>query len=387
MKKILIVTGEVSADIYASFLVKELKKNIQDLKIYATGGQYLKSTEAEIIYPIEKMGVTGFTEVISKLPSFYKLYKKIKKLIIEKKIDLVVLIDYPGLNLKIAKFCKAKNIKVFYYIIPQVWAWGQKRIEKLEKYTDKLLVIFPFEKEIFKNKGNDCIYVGHPLVDKINNYQFDNNTLKRLDKIKGFKVSIIPGSRENEVRTILPYMVKVAILLKQKIKDVQFLLPISENIDIKIINPLMRPIKGYCSIFPGKIYESLTNSQFAIVTSGTATLETALFKVPMVVLYKTKKVTYLLAQKMVKIKNIALANIVLGKKVFPEFIQNEIIPEKIATTVLNILNNKQELKKIKSECEKIKKILGKYSSSKIVASIINPALCISPPFNRIELVD
>ena len=374
MKKILIVTGEISADYYAAELVRKLFQKDSKLEIFATGGKELSKTRAKIIFPIDRMGVTGFTEVIGKLPAFLRLFSQIKRLITEQNIDLVILMDYPGLNLKIASFCKRNNIRVFYYIVPQVWAWGKRRIPRLIQYADKLLVIFPFEKRVFADKGTDCIYAGHPLVDKIRNYKFDTDTLTRIESIHGTRITLLPGSRENELSRILPDMARTAEKLLQWNEDISFMVPLAENLDAGTARSILGKILDRCHFFPGKIYEALKFSDFAIVTSGTATLETAMFGVPMVILYRTKRSTYFLAKRLVNIENIGLANILLGKRVFPEFIQDDIDPEKIASHIKGILGNPDRAMELKRQALRIRDILGRHSSSEIVSEIIGDEL-------------
>ncbi|MDD2889240.1 MAG: lipid-A-disaccharide synthase [bacterium] len=336
--KLLIVTGETSGDLHAGKVVKELKLLIPDIKISGIGGEKLKGEGVNLLYDIKELAVMGFLEIIPKFFKIKNALNLIYKHLLEEKPDLCVLVDYPGFNLKVARFAKKQGIKVVYYILPQVWAWGKGRIKIIEKYVDKGIVILPFEQQIYKNL--DTKFFGHPLVDTLQNYIPKNTGETSWSQ---HKIALLPGSRKDEIRHILPIMLNCVKLLP----EYEFVMPVASGID-KIW--LQSMIKNYLPadkhnkiIFSYNTYETLKNVSFALVKSGTSTLETCIMKVPMVIIYKTSAFSYFISRLLVKTKWIGLPNLIAGRQIVPEFIQYNANPEKIVNSMKDVLQNRNEL--------------------------------------------
>ncbi|MDD5528416.1 MAG: lipid-A-disaccharide synthase [bacterium] len=338
MRKLLIVTGETSGDLHAAKVVKEIKLLIPDIKISGICGEKLKAEGVNLLYDIKELAVMGFLEIIPKLFKIRRALKCVYKYLLEEKPDLCVLVDYPGFNLKVAKFAKKQGIKVVYYILPQVWAWGKGRIKTIEKYVDKGIVILPFEQQIYKNL--DTKFFGHPLVDTLRNYIPTN--MGEVPQSQ-YKIALLPGSRKDEIRYILPIMLNCIKLLP----EYEFVLPVASGIDRSWLQSMLEnylPADKQDKItFSDNTYETLKNVSFALVKSGTATLETCIMKVPMVIIYKTSAFSYFISRLIVKTKWIGLPNLITGKQIVPEFIQYNVNPEKIINSMKDVLQNRNEL--------------------------------------------
>jgi lipid-A-disaccharide synthase len=338
-KKLLIVTGETSGDLHAAKVVKELKLLLPNIKTSGIGGEKLKAEGVNLLYDIKELAVIGFLEIIPKLFKIRNALNLVYKYLLEEKPDLCLLVDYPGFNLKVARFAKKQGIKVVYYILPQVWAWGKGRIKTIEKYVDKGIVILPFEQQIYKNL--ETRFFGHPLIDTLQTYM-PTNAGKTSLKVQN-KVALLPGSRKDEIRHILPIMLNCVKLLP----EYEFVLPVAPGIDR---NWLQSMIETYLPVdkrnkitLSDNTCETLKNVSFALVKSGTATLETCIMKVPMVIIYKTSAISYFISRLLVKTKWIGLPNLISGKQIVPEFIQYNVNPEKIVNSMKDVLKNTNEL--------------------------------------------
>ncbi|HOK40292.1 MAG TPA: lipid-A-disaccharide synthase [bacterium] len=368
MKKVLAICGETSGDLHLSNLIKNLLKQNPDLQIDAVCGEHTEKNKINKLFDIKEMNFMGFFEIFKNLRKIISIENKIKNFIRNNNYSLVILVDYPGLNLRLAQFCFNNDLPVIYYICPQIWAWHYSRIYKLIKFCKKLLVIFRFEEEIYKKENfNEVYFIGHPLLDVFNNYQ--------CKELKKDYIAILPGSRMQEIKKILPIQIEVSKLLYHKFdKNFKFLVSF-QNTEIE--NSFKDMLPNFIEYYTGNIYEILSRSYFALVTSGTATLETALFEIPMFVFYKVNFLSALLAKYLINIKNISLVNIVLNKTVVPEYLQNNLIPEKIAEDAFKLLKNENEYYRIKSELKKIKSLLQNgenKSPNEYAAKIINDYL-------------
>ena len=351
-----IVTGEPSGDMHAANLVNELKKLDKNMVVRAWGGERLISEGVSLARDITKNTFMGFWSVVKNLRTLISNLNFCKEDILAFKADALILVDYPGFNLKIAEFAKKKGIKVFYYISPKVWAWNKSRIFKLKKFIDHLLVIFPFEVEFYKTYGLEVTYVGNPLLDEIakQNYSFSFKSSKQI-------IALLPGSRKQEIESILPEMLKVI----PSFPDYQFVLA-ATNVFSKTYYQSFIKDKDVLCVYD-KTYGLLSNARAAIVTSGTATLEAALFKVPQVVCYKTNWLTYILAKFLIKIKYLSLVNILLDKEVVKELIQKDLNKENLSNELTNLLLTKD---KLLLDYEKISHLLNKKGASKNAAKFI-----------------
>lgn len=377
IKNVLIIAGEVSGDLHGASLIRELKKLDSSLKIFGIGGDKMQAEGMELIYHIDKMAFLGFVEVIKHLPFIKKVQRDIIYEVNKRNVKEVVLIDYPGFNLSIAK--KLKKLKLepelIYYITPQVWAWGKGRVNKIRDLFKKVLVVFPFEEKFFKSKNVDAEFVGHPLIQEINKYNFLSrdklNEKVGLDPAKPILL-ILPGSRKQEVKTIFPEVIKAASKLAEEIV-LQVVVACSVNINESVFYELtdqknFKVIRGYT-------YDLLKHAKFGIVKSGTSTLEAGLMGLPIVIVYKTSMLTYKIGKSLVKIKNIGMANIVLDEQVVPELIQDDANAENIFIESKNILSDDKLYADIKQKLGGINKVLGDKNApenaAKIIYSLLN----------------
>jgi len=370
-KKILIIAGEASGDLQAANLIKSLKKINPHVEVFGIGGKNMKDAGTKILYDITELAIVGFMEVVKYLGLFRKIFNRLLKLLETKRPDAVILVDYPGFNLRLAKYAKEKNIPVIYYISPQVWAWGKKRVEEIKKYVDKMIVIFGFEENLYKQAGIKVNFVGHPFLDIVKSKWKKEETIKHLHlKHHSARIALLPGSRKKEIERHLPIMLKSCKLIKTKLPNVEFILSRRKELDHSIYNKIIASSEIKPHSLEDRPYEIMEISDLVIISSGSATLEAAILQKPMVIIYKTSIMTWLLAKNMIKIPDIGLVNIVAGKRIMPELIQFEATPVNITKESLNILNNKKTQHAIKDELIKIKEKLGEKGAAERAARII-----------------
>jgi len=371
---VLIIAGEASGDLHGASLIRELKKLDGSLKIFGIGGDKMQAEGMELIYHINKMAFLGFAEVIKHLPFIKQVQSRLLDEVKKRNVREVVLIDYPGFNLSIAKKLKQLKLKsdleLIYYITPQVWAWGKGRVKKIKELFKKVLVVFPFEEKFFKERNVDAEFVGHPLIQEIKGYDFlsKDQLIKKFDLHPEKEILLIlPGSRKQEVKVIFPEAIKAAIKLSDEL-SMQVVVACSDNIDDKMFYELTD--KKNFKVIKNHTYDLLKHSKFGIVKSGTSTLEAGLMELPMVIVYKTSFLTYAIGKSVVKINNIGLSNIVLDEQVVPELIQDDANTVKIYETVKNILTENNLLNQMKIKLSRLKKILGEKNAPENAAKII-----------------
>ena len=335
--KYYIIAGEASGDLHGSRLIRAIRKNDPHAMIRAWGGDLMEREGAAIVKHYRDLAFMGFIEVVSNLRTILRNMKWCKKDLIEYNPDIVILIDYPGFNLPIAKFAKSKGLKTAYYISPQVWAWKEGRVNLIRKVVDKMMVILPFEKEFYAKKGYDVAYVGHPLIEIIQEHQ-QNHKPETLRKTLGLSdekkvIALLPGSRKQEIIKKLPIMLATTIQFPHEEFVVAQAPGISDAFMLSFTNqyPNVKLIKG-------NTYQILSVADAALVTSGTATLETALFGVPEVVCYYGSALTYSIAKRLVKVPFISLVNLIMGKLVVKELIQDELTPSNLSIELNQILD-------------------------------------------------
>ncbi|OPY70211.1 MAG: Lipid-A-disaccharide synthase [Syntrophorhabdus sp. PtaU1.Bin050] len=356
--KIVIVTGELSGEIHASHLVQALQGSL-NAKFSGMGSTKLQEVGVRIIVDYRGISITGLSEVLWKLKYIRQAYNALRDHIRREQPSLLVLVDFPGFNLKIARFAKALGVPVIYFIPPQIWAWRKSRIKKIRDRVNKVICVLPFEKVLYDKNGVDAAYVGHPFMNTVKPLY---SRVEFLDKMginrEGPIITIMPGSRENEVRKHMPTLLAVIASLEQRIGKLTVLLPLAENIDSRLVQSYL---KGQPSIkaFKGLSYDALSSSDLAFIASGSATLEAAILGIPTIVIYKVSSLSYFLARMLVKVNYISLPNIIAGKEVFPEFIQH-LNPENIAEKAAYMLNNGRDC--VKADIEAIKVRLGRFDS-------------------------
>jgi lipid-A-disaccharide synthase len=359
-----IIAGEASGDLHGSNLVKELKNLDSLAQIHCWGGDLMKEAGATVVKHYKDLAFMGFIEVVKNLSTILNNLKFCKQDIAAFKPDVLILIDYPGFNLRIAKWAKANGIKVVYYISPQVWAWKESRVKLIRNVVDKMLVILPFEKEFYETKWDYKVeYVGHPLVQVIQEFREETSPDFVFEKPV---IAVLPGSRKQEISVKLPIMLQV----QQAFPQYQFVVAKAASIDDTFYKQLLDPFPGVLSV-RNKTYALLTQSAAALVTSGTATLETALFDVPQVVCYKGSPVSYEIAKRLIKIKYISLVNLIMDKPVVKELIQHELTPTNIEAELHVLLKDSGRQAEIHRDYAFLKKLLqqGGNASQKAAAII------------------
>jgi lipid-A-disaccharide synthase len=374
-KKILIITGEASGDLHGAGLIRELKKINPDIEYSGVGGVKLKEEGMSLIFGIEKLAFMGFYEVMNNIGLIKELKKKLINHLDQCKPDLVILIDYPGFNLRFAKEVKKRKIPVLYYISPQVWAWGKRRVNTIKKLVDRMVVFFPFEEKLYKEAGVEADFIGHPLLDlvkpSLSKGEFRDNLQIKENEIL---IGLLPGSRWQEIEKILPIMIRSCLILKKRLENLQVAIGLAPTIDKQKVEALLIKNNFTIPICENFTYDLMSHSDLLLATSGTATLESAISGTPLIVLYKTSLLTYLLARELVKIPNIGMVNIAAGKKIVPEFIQSQAKPEKIAGEMEKILKDEDEYKRIKIELNEVKTRLGEKGAYRRGARIVNQML-------------
>jgi lipid-A-disaccharide synthase len=316
------------------------------------------------------MAVMGLTEVVSKLGSILKIMGMMKKSLDEYRPDLVILIDYPDFNLRLAKAAKKKGIKVFYYISPQVWAWRKNRINQIKKFVDKMAVILPFEVDTYATKGFTVNYVGHPLLDLVKPHYSKQDSRKKISIAENkTTIALLPGSRLSEVTKLLPEMLRAAEILAQKIPDVQFVLPLADTLEEKNISDISKSFPVKIKVIAGLTYDVISSADLAIVASGTATLETGLLGVPMIIIYKVSPFSALIGRMIINVQHIGLVNIIAGKTIVPELIQSDANGQRIASEALAILLNEEKRQEIVVQLADIRAKLGSPGAARRAAQL------------------
>ncbi len=375
-KKILIVAGEASGDLHAAHLVEEIKKISPSTLFFGLGGPELQKQKVSLSGDLTKFAVVGFWEVLKKLPRFRRIFRDILKEADRQKPDLAILVDYPGFNLRLAGELHKKKIPVVYYISPQIWAWGKKRIFLIKKVVAMMLVFFNFEEKLYKDRGVPVKFVGNPLLDTVKaSFSRQEFFSKTGLKPSALTISFLPGSREKEVKKLLPVMLKCAKIISSYFPgQVQFLVLRSASVREEIFLNMLKDHELPVKIVTGQTYDGIASSDFALVCSGTATLETAILATPMAILYKVNLLTWLFIRLMIKIPYIGLVNVVKGRKIVEEFIQFDAEPEKICDHVIPILHDRKKLELIRQQLMSVKPLLGEPGASFRAALAVNKLL-------------
>ena len=366
MKKIYIIAGEASGDLHGAHLIEVLKQAAgSPLEIYGVGGEKIKATGALNFFDLAHFHVTGFTEVVKRLPAYRNASKVILSQIREAHPNLVVLIDNPGFNLHLAKKIHEMGIPVAYYIAPQIWAWAPKRIEKIKKYISKVLVVFEFEKKLYENRQIPVAWVGHPLKDLI---------LPARQKEKSIQdrpiVSLLPGSRKGELKMLFSVFAGAALILSKKIPGIRFRLIKAPTLPQEFYQRLLKTVEAPIDLVEENSYEAIGESDLAIVCSGTATLECALLGIPMIISNKSTFGTYFLVKNLIRIPYLGLPNLILNEMKMPELLQYQATPEKIAEEAFNILSQPARIASMRKDLEKVSEKLGSPGAIKRAAGEI-----------------
>lgn len=340
MRKIMISVGEASGDLHGASLAKALKQLAPDIAVFGMGGQAMRDAGVDIVYDIADINVMGFVEVIKNLPRLFRLKDSLAALMAAEKPDVLVVIDYPDFNMRLAKAAKKQGISVVYYISPQVWIWRKGRAKDIAAMTEQVAAIFPFEAEVYREAGARVTFVGHPLLDIVKP-AWDKETAYRYFGADPERpvVLLMPGSRKQEVDQLLDIMLSAAEEIRRTMPACQFFLPVATTISREILQNKLEKYSLPVQITTGNTYELMHIANLAIAASGTATLETALMRVPTIVVYKTSPITYFIGRQLIKIPYVSLPNIIAGRQIVPELLQEAANAGQVAGEALRILSD------------------------------------------------
>jgi len=347
--KYYIIAGEASGDLHGSNLIKEINKLDSEADTRCWGGDKMQATGATLVRHYKDLAFMGFAEVIKNLPVILKNFRFCKEDIWAFNPDAVILIDYPGFNLRMAKWTKQNGFKTIFYISPQVWAWKESRVKAIKKYVDKMIVILPFEKQFYKTWNYDVEYVGHPLAEVIENFKAANPGIGQSSNI----IALLPGSRRQEIATKLPLMLEAS----KNFADYSFIVAKAPSVEDEFYERFLSAYSNV-KVVANDTYSLLMKARAALVTSGTATLETALFGVPEIVCYKAGTISYQIARRLVKLKYICLVNLIMNKEVVKELIQDELTPQNITRELKQILSDTLKRERIQFDYTQLKKLLS-----------------------------
>ena len=369
-KTVFVSAGEASGDAHAARMIEELKKLDKHLTFVGMGGEKMRQAGVNILTDINKMAVVGLVEVLLKYRSLKAELTRLQNYIEQNPPALLILIDYQEFNQQLAAYAKQHGIKVLFYIGPQVWAWRPKRVYKMAKIVDHMAVILPFEKKLYEDADVPVTFTGHPLTDEVIANKTKQQARKQLKIDDKTTLGLFPGSRSGEIKRVLPIMLKTAKLIKNHRPDIQFVLPIASTIkkeDLAPFNTSLKELNVTTSKEP--FYDVIQSCDVILSASGTAILEITLLEVPMVIVFKVAALSHYILSKMVSIKHIGLVNIIPGKEVVKEFIQQNAVPSDIAEEALRLLNDKKYYALMKHELSLIRQQLGGGNGSKNVAKL------------------
>jgi lipid-A-disaccharide synthase len=362
-----IIAGEASGDLHGSNLIREIKKMDLSADIRCWGGDLMQEAGAHLVKHYRELAFMGFTEVLSNLGTILKNLKWCKNDITAFQPDTLILIDYPGFNIRIAKWAKQHGYKVIYYISPQVWAWKENRVRQIRNYVDKMLVILPFEKEFYRKWNYDVDYVGHPLVEVVDDFRKKNTASGPRGDAKNLPViALLPGSRKQEILKKLPLMLEVS----KSFPGYHFIVAEAPGQEDAFYQDLYKSYSNVSAV-RNQTYQLLMNASAACVTSGTATLETALFGVPEVVCYKGSSVSYQIAKRLIRVKYISLVNLIMDKSVVKELIQDQLTVENLKIELEKLLTDPVKKEQLGRDYDELKKKLGEgghasYNAARII---------------------
>lgn len=375
-KRIVIIAGEESGDIHASILIKQLKATYPKIEISGIGGRHMKEAGAELVYDLACYGVTGFTEVFRYLNILRSAFLAIKEHLRILKPDLLILVDYPGFNLRLAKYAKRElGLKILYYIGPQIWAWKANRIHLIKECVDRMAVILPFEKTIYENAGIPVSFVGHPLVEKMSLTIASLASREELNiPLDKTVIALLPGSRTNEVERHMPILQETAQLLDKQYPGMHFVIPIAGTINPDKIKAYFTNKSLSVSFIQGKAIDCMAASDFVIVASGTASLECALLEKPMCIIYKSSFLTYLAAMSLIKVKFLGLCNLLVNRMMIPEFLQYDCNAIELSQYILNFQQNPTQPQKMINQLSSLKDSLSDKKSDCSLLALVESEL-------------
>jgi len=370
-KKLFIVAGEASGDAHAAGLIHAAKKLVPDLSVEGLGGEMMRQAGCELRSDLVSSAVMGFVQVAKNIRYFRRLLAETREYLHQQRPDLVVLVDYPGFNLRVAESAKKLGIQTVYYISPQVWAWRPKRINRIARLVDKMIVILPFEEELYNNVNVDVTYVGHPLLDSISKAVLDEDFLEQMAvPDPSCLIGVLPGSRRQEIENFLPVLLGTARLFLKRMPEATFLIPCSSQSNMDLVQTIIGDENLPIRVFRGKIYEVANASRCCIVASGTATLEVACFLTPLVVVYKTSHLLWLIGRRFLLVDHVSLVNILAGKEVVPEMLQYRMRAELLDEALFELCREGESRKKMIEGLKEVRSLLGTPGAATRAAKVV-----------------
>lgn len=371
MMKVMIIAGEVSGDMRAAELIEATNAARPGIHWFGIGGPAMRALGVNTRHDVEKMAVIGFAEVIKRYPFFKRVFKEMLQWAASEKPDLAVFVDYPGFNLRLARQLHARGIKTVHYICPQVWAWHQSRIPQMAGYLDHLISIFPFEAEHFQGTGLPVTFVGHPLIDSINqSLAAPERTLPWSGLLR---IAMLPGSRHAEITRLLPVMLDAAAILETRVSGCSFIIAAPGAEQAALSQKICREarcVPKQLTVITDMTRDIVRQADAAMVCSGTATVETALLGCPMIVVYKLNPLSYFMLKSMIRIKNIGMVNIVAGREICPELVQQNATPQKLADAIEPLLSQTPVRSAMIEELKRFRSIMGEGGAATRAATVL-----------------
>lgn len=369
--KIMFSAGEASGDTHGASVAKALREIYPSVEMFGMGGNLMDEAGVRIVYDIKNLGVIGLVEIVKSLPKFFKLRTYLKRIMMKERPDVLVCIDYPGFNMKLAEVAHQLGIPVLYYIAPTIWAWHSSRGKTIKKYVTKVASIFPFEAEAYSKYNCDVEFVGHPLVDIVHPTMSVDESMTYFNaRAEAKRVLLMPGSRKQEVLSLLDVMLESGEKLLQSHEDVQFFLPRAHTIDQSELETFIKERRVPVTITEDHTYDLMQICDVCLAASGTATLETAMMELPTILLYKVSPITYGIGKMVVNLSHVGLPNIIAGKEVIPELLQSDVSADNIVEHMLPLLDDLKENEHMRQELRTVRDKLGEPGAVKRVAELI-----------------
>ena len=369
--KIMFSAGEASGDMHGAKLAEVMKQQDPSIELIGMGGEQMKKAGVRIVYDIQNLGFIGVGEILRKIPFFFRLRDFLVQTMLDEKPDVLVCIDYPGFNMRLIKKAKEAGIPVVYYIWPTIWAWHKSRGRTIAQYTDLAISLFPFEAQMYEEMGTHVVYAGHPLLDTVHAGQSRDEIVPALGLDAQKKtVLLMPGSRMQEVKGLLPPMLEAAKEISKAVPQVQFLLPRASTIDRSVLASMIADSGVDAYIGETNVYDMMAVSTAAIAASGTATLETALMELPTLLIYRVSSLTYWLSKLLVHIDSIGLPNIIMGRRIMPELWQDEVTAKHIAQVIVPILTDASRHDELKQAMAEVRRTMGQSGAVQRIAKTI-----------------
>ena len=374
--KIMMIAGEISGDIHGAGLIRCLARNNPNIDFFGIGGLKMLRENFRPYYMLDTLQAHGLVEVVRHLPRLYQTLWRMRDALEEERPDVLILIDYPGFNLKLAAYAKEKGIPVIFFNSPQIWAWRKGRLKTIKRVVDKMIVLFPFEEKIYQQAGVDVSWVGHPLLDQINIENDNKSFLKQYGLQNDLPLlAIAPGSRPSEMRRHLPTLLESLPHVQEQVGEINCIMPVAESLDLVEVKKIIECSSVTVTLIPEQFIEAIQACDAAVVASGTASLQTGLALKPFAIVYRVAPLTFRIARYLADTKFIGLVNILAEKEIVPELLQNDFTAEKVADTAVRLLQDKDYRERMISELKTTRAKLGEPGAYEKAARCIENTLC------------